>query len=445
MEYKLTKNDNATADLSITFTPEEIEEGFKKAYERAQKSLKVNGFRKGKAPIDMVRKVLGESVTDDALNIIINDSLLQLLPKLEHMPYNAPSVKIEKYERNDTLEAIASFEITPQVTLGSYTGHKLQVHKLKVKPEEIDSEIEEIRFNLAKIQLKEEEETSQDTDMVEAKVRTIPADLTEEEKAKEIPESSIQYYIGKKANPKGLDEHFMGLKTGEEKSFAYTYPEDHPGEQFRGKSFTFEVNVVAVNKVMYPEIDDDLAIEWNETETLQKLRENLENDITKYYEDSLHEMYSQDILNRVVEDSQFEIPESLLKTEGENVFKEMLYRQRIPQFTMEQYAEAVKDTLENVEKTFQEMGTRRIKNSLVLMKLTSEAKVEVSEEEVQAELEKAQQHAEQHQQDQKPDPKVIRENLTIQKIFRFLVDNAKKTKSNDITVDDAKKLLSKES
>ncbi|MCB1179452.1 MAG: trigger factor family protein, partial [Leptospiraceae bacterium] len=119
MEYKVTKLEDAKADVHLTFSAQDIEEAYTKAYKKAATKAKINGFRPGKAPLEMVKKALGESVAEDAINILLTDTFEDLYPKFDFKPYNQPKIEIEKFERTETLIAKATFEVGPEVKLGN--------------------------------------------------------------------------------------------------------------------------------------------------------------------------------------------------------------------------------------------------------------------------------------------------------------------------------------
>ncbi len=101
MEFTAKKNNNATCDLTIQFTASEVESAFQKAYVNASSKVKIPGFRPGKAPLHMVEKVLGDSVMDDAANLMLNQAMADLFEKLEHKPIRIPQFQMETFDRKN--------------------------------------------------------------------------------------------------------------------------------------------------------------------------------------------------------------------------------------------------------------------------------------------------------------------------------------------------------
>ncbi len=149
MEYKVTINDDATAKLALTYTPEDIEDAFKKAYIRASQKVKVNGFRQGKAPIEMVIKMLGDTVSDDAVTILLTDSINGLYPTLSFKAYKPPKIEIEKFERHSTLIAKATYETAPEIHLGKYKELEVEVYDVKITDEDIAAQLKDIQLKLS--------------------------------------------------------------------------------------------------------------------------------------------------------------------------------------------------------------------------------------------------------------------------------------------------------
>ena len=191
MEYKVTINEDATAKLDLTYSPEDIEEAFKKAYIKAAQKVKVNGFRQGKAPMEMVVKMLGDSVSDDAVTILLTDSINGLYPTLSFKAYKPPKIEIEKFERHNTLIAKATYETAPEINLGNYKDIPVEVYQIKVTEDDLAPQLKDIQLKLSKTQAREAEETSQDGDLLDIDIET-----TNDQGEKVQDSKNNQYYLG---------------------------------------------------------------------------------------------------------------------------------------------------------------------------------------------------------------------------------------------------------
>jgi len=378
MEYKVTINDDATAKLDLTYSPEDIEDAFKKAYQRAAQKVKINGFRQGKAPLDMVIKMLGDSVSEDAVTILLTDSINGLYPSLSFKAFKAPKIEIEKFERHNTLVAKATYETAPEVTLGNYKNIPVEVYQIKITDEDIQSQLKDIQLKLAKHQAKEPEELSQDGDLLDLDIET-------KNEAGEIIQDTKnnQYYIGLNPDQKDLDEKLIGLKVGEKKSFDYTYGEK-ANPELAGKTFHFTVTANSISKVIYPELDDNLAKEWDETPSLEELKNRFKDRMKTYVEDRMHAHYSEQLMGEIVRNSSYKIPNSLIEEEMHALYHQFTHDYNLDHMPMEKYAEMLNTDLDSVKSNFQNRALNQIKYYLAIHEISAKENITVAPEELDA-------------------------------------------------------------
>lgn len=438
MEYKVTINEDATAKLDLTYSPEDIEEAFKKAYQKAAQKVKVNGFRQGKAPMEMVVKMLGDSVSDDAVTILLTDSINGLYPSLSFKAYKPPKIEIEKFERHNTLIAKATYETAPEINLGKYTKLPVEVYNITVTEEDLAPQLKDIQLKLSKTQAREAEETSQDGDLLDIDIETI------NEAGEKVQDSkNNQYYIGLNPKQKKLDAELLGLKTGEKKNFNFTYDSDMSAE-LAGKTFTFNITVNAVSKVIYPELDDALAQEWDETPTLEELKNKMKENIKKFAEDKLHAHYSNQLMTEVVNNASFSIPNSLIEEEANAIYHQFGHEYGLEHMPMDKYAEMVGSDLDTVKATFKNRAISQIKYYLATHKIAETESISVAPEEMEAVFDRLQLGDKEKNNNQSRERifRNIYENLISQKVYDFLLSNSEKRGNSEISISRASEILS---
>jgi len=438
MEYKVTINEDATAKLDLTYSPEDIEEAYKKAYIKAAQKVKVNGFRQGKAPMEMVVKMLGDSVSDDAVTILLTDSINGLYPTLSFKAYKPPKIEIEKFERHNTLIAKATYETAPEINLGNYKDIPVEVYQIKVTEDDLAPQLKDIQLKLSKTQIREPEETSQDGDLLDIDIET-----TNEQGEKVQDSKNNQYYIGLNKKQKKLDAELLGLKQGEKKTFNFTYDSDM-SEELAGKTFTFNITVNAVSKVIYPELDDALAQEWDETPTMEELKTKMSDNIKKFAEDKLHAHYSNHLMTEVVNNASFSIPNSLIEEEAQAIYHQFGHDYGLEHMPMEKYAEMVGSDLDSVKSNFTTRAINQIKYYLAVHKLAEVEKISVSPEEMEAVYNRLQLGDKEKNNPQSRERiyRNIYENLISQKVYDFLLSNSNKQGNSEISISRASEILS---
>ncbi len=437
MEYKVTINEDATAKLDLTYSPEDIEEAFKKAYIRAAQKVKVNGFRQGKAPMEMVVKMLGDSVSDDAVTILLTDSINGLYPTLSFKAYKPPKIEIEKFERNNTLIAKATYETAPEINLGKYKELSVEVFNVNLTDEDIQPQLKDIQLKLSKTQAREADELSQDGDLVDIDIET-------KNESGEIVQDSknSQYYIGLNPKQKKLDAEIIGLKLGEKKNFDYTYDSDVSPE-LSGKTFTFTITVNSISKVIYPELDDSLAQEWDETPTMEELKNKMKENLKKFVDDKLHAHYSNQLITEVVKNASFSIPNSLIEEESHALYHQFSHDYNLDHMPMEKYAEMLGSDLDSVKSNFQNRAIEQIKYYLAVHELAKQESISVAPEEMEAVFSRLQ-LGEKEKSSRESKERIYRniyENLISQKVYDFLLSNSSKQGNSEISVSRASEIL----
>jgi trigger factor len=437
MEYKVTINEDATAKLDLTYSPEDIEEAFKKAYIRAAQKVKVNGFRQGKAPMEMVVKMLGDSVSDDAVTILLTDSINGLYPTLSFKAYKPPKIEIEKFERNNTLIAKATYETAPEINLGKYKELSVEVFNVTVTEEDLAPQLKDIQLKLSKTQAREADELSQDGDLVDIDIET------KNEAGETVQDSkNSQYYIGLNPKQKQLDAEITGLKQGETKTFNYTY-DNESSEELAGKTFTFTITVNSISKVIYPELDDSLAQEWDETPTMEELKNKMKENLKKFVDDKLHAHYSNQLITEVVKNASFSIPNSLIEEESHALYHQFSHDYNLDHMPMEKYAEMLGSDLDSVKSNFQNRAIEQIKYYLAVHELAKQESISVAPEEMEAVFSRLQ-LGEKEKSSRESKERIYRniyENLISQKVYDFLLSNSNKQGNSEISTSRASEIL----
>ncbi|PJZ50035.1 trigger factor [Leptospira saintgironsiae] len=391
MEFKTKKNQNASVDLKLTFDKNDLEKAFEKTYKEKQKDLKIPGFRPGKAPIEMVKRHLGDSVANDAINLLLLETVSDLSGKLEHKIVRFPKFTVEDYVPEKSLVATAVYDTDPEVSLGKYKKIKIKLPEVQVTDEDITEELQFVRKQLARKLLREPSEGAEKGDIVDMEFE-VKEDGQEPKNAKN---GSSDYKLGEANNLPGFDDNLYGIKTGETKNFTYTYPSDYPREDLAGKKMEFAMTLKAIYKEVLPELDDDLASEYDGSTSLQVLKDKIKTDLQKNYTDAVKNKKMEDIYKELVADSKFIFPESYLTEESEHVYQNMMQdvlgrgQARIPKEqipSIEKYAEMVGKPLEEVRDSFKTIAENRLKGYFSRQKLASAENIVLTDEDFDREI-----------------------------------------------------------
>ncbi|MCU0824363.1 MAG: trigger factor [Leptospira sp.] len=444
MEFTAKKNNNATCDLTIQFTASEVESAFQKAYVNASSKVKIPGFRPGKAPLHMVEKVLGDSVMDDAANLMLNQAMADLFEKLEHKPIRIPQFQMETFDRKTGAKAKTTYDTKPEVTLPKLKKIKIQPKEIKITDADIQKELEGIQKNLARNTLKEESEPVEASDLLEIQYKF-------KEEGKEYPDAfqTGKFQMGATQNPPGFESNLLGMKMNETKEFTFQYPDVFPqSPESAGKSFIYTVQVTAIYKVSYPDINDDFASEVDGSSNLQELKDKTKKQLEEVFASALKKRAIDDAYTEIIKESKFLIPESLIYEETDSVFQNFMREFGLPVSSISDYAKRLGKEEKEVRESFSKAAEKRIQSYILKQKIAEEHKIQISEEEVAAGYEKeasAQgipaESLKKEVQKQKAES-FYRDKFLFDKIDEFVYSEVEKKSPKSITTEDAEKLLS---
>ncbi|NUM42552.1 MAG: trigger factor, partial [Leptospiraceae bacterium] len=378
MEYKVKKNNNATADLKITFSANDIEKGFKKAYEYAKSKVKIDGFRPGKAPLEMVEKILGDSVTEDAINIILQDGFNEIIEALTPAPIRFPQFKIEDFNRKKSMIATATYFTPAEVVLNKYKKLKYEEKKPKIADEDIAEKLKDIQNQLMKTQLKEENELSENFDIVEIEYSVSP-----NKNNLRFPKHESVHLVAEKKFEK-FESHLIGVKAGQQLEFTIDTRDvtDSETPSSPDDKLTYSVKVLGIQKVILPELNDDLALEWDNTPSLAELKEKIKNIQYGYMQKELKSIAMDELADKVIEESKFTIPSIMIDEVTNDNFHRMVHYANLPHISMEEYAKMIDKPFNEVKENFNRNSEKLIKEWVSLLKIAEEEKIEVTDEDV---------------------------------------------------------------
>jgi trigger factor len=444
MEFTAKKNNNASCDLTITFSPQEVETAFKKAYEGARGKVKIPGFRPGKAPLEMVEKMLGDSVMDDAANIMLNNAMSDIYAKLEHKPIRVPQFNVESFDRKAGAKAKTTYDTKPEVVLPKLKKIKIQPKEVKVSDADIQKELEGMQKSMARNTLKDEGEAVDGTDLLEIQYKF-------KEEGKEFPESSQvgKFQMGAPQNPPGFDSELLGMKLNEEKEFNFRYPDSFPASpESAGKNFIYHVKVTALYKVSYPEIGDDFASEVDGSANLQELKDKTKKQIEELFNGALKRKSMEEAYAEILKEAKFVIPESLIIEETDGVFHNFIHEMRLPHISLADYAKRLGKEETEVRSSFRQMAEKRIQTYLLKHKIGEEFKITLSDEEIQAGFEKeaiSQSTSTESLQKEVKKQKAetfYRDKFLFDKIDEFVYGEVEKKSPKSVSTEEAEKLFS---
>ncbi|MBB1553808.1 trigger factor [Candidatus Gracilibacteria bacterium] len=398
MQTTVTKKSPFLLSIEVKESGAEFEKAQKLAIEDFRKNGKINGFKPGTAPDNVIIKQFGQAAIDQhAVDIIIDKVYPKILKKENIIPV-APG-NITELKSTNPLEFVVEVEIFPEVTVDEKKLDAIKVKKtnFKVMKKEIDEEIEAIKrrfthYHEAGVHADDGADTSH-TAIENGDRATVTAQGYDKKGGDAIPETAVPSYplvIGSGNFIPGFEEKLIGAKAGDEVAFDITFPVDYHSEEFKGRKVHFVVNVEKVEKPHAPEFTEDFIEKLRGVKTdLEGFKEIIKKEISARKEAENRRKDEDTLMKKMLEAATIEVGPALVANEVNQVFAEHSENLAQQGLNMKQYLEHIKMDEESYKETIvKPEAERRLKAELLLRKIREIRKVEATEAEIKEELEK---------------------------------------------------------
>lgn len=377
MEAKMEKIDVNVVKFEVKVEADKFKEALTRAYKKNIKKFNVPGFRKGKVPMNVVKKYYGvEVLLEDAVNFSIEGSYAEALKENNVRPVDFPKVEVVQAEEGKDLIYTAEVTVYPEVELGEYKGLNVEKKTYEVTEEEVSAKLKEMQEKNARVEVKEGAIENGNIAVIDFK-GFIDGVAFE---GGEGHDYSLE--IGSGSFIDNFEEQLVGAKAGDKVEVNVTFPESYGKEELNGKPAKFEVEVKEVKAKELPVLDDEFAKEVSEFETLEALKE----DTTKKLEEAntarAEREYEEAILSSVVENAKMDIPAVMVEQEIDRMVQNLAQRLQYQGLTLEQYFQFTGTDAEKMREYMKENAENKVKTELVLEALQKAEKMEVLDEEL---------------------------------------------------------------
>ena len=425
MSVKVENLEHNMAKLTIEVEADVFDKAIDKAYNRQKNSISIPGFRKGKVPRQMVEKMYGAAVFyEDAANIVIQDTYPSAYDESGLDIVSQPEVDIEQVEKGKNFIYTAVVAVKPEVKLGKYNGITLTKIDTSVSDEEVDTELETVRQNNARIVSVERPVEMGDTANIDFE-GFVDGVAFEGGKGE-----NYELEIGSHSFIDTFEDQIVGKNIGDEFDVNVTFPEQYQAADLAGKPAVFKVKVNAVSAKELPEVDDEFVQDISESNTVAEYREELRAELQKSKEDSARREKEDEAVKKIVEKSEMDIPEAMIENQVNQMVNEMANSMAQQGLSMEQYMQFTGQTIDSFKEQVRPDALTRIQSSLVLEQIAKDENIEVTDADVEAEIEKMASMYGMKADDlknyiQDAERENMKKDLAVQKALDFVMDNAK--------------------
>ena len=425
MERKVTKLEHCHTEVLVNVDKDLWKKAQQKAFNKVASNITVPGFRKGKAPANMLKgRVNQMEVFNEAINNVLQPVYEDILKNEDIQPVARPAFDVTKLSEED-LEIKVTIATRPEINLGKYAGYELGKAKVEVTDKEVDADIEGLRRQYATIAPKEGQAEKGDTVVMdfEGSVDGVPFEGGAAE--------NHELELGSGAFIPGFEDQLIGVTAGIEVDVKVKFPENYGPDEISGKDAVFHCKIHEVKQKVLPELDEEFIKDLNipEVANLEQLKANRKDALLKQKEANAKQEYLNKLVDEIKKVSTFDIPEEIVKEETENRKKQLEQRLQQSGIDLEQYYVLTKTKEEDLEKQLAEEARKGLESFFVMDSVGEKEKLNITEEELEFELSKM---AEQYNMTIDQIKNALgqqlgqfRHNLIMQKIENFLFENNK--------------------
>lgn len=425
MSVKVEKTENKN-ELKLEFTIESkvFDEGIKKVFNKNAKYFNIPGFRKGKAPMNIVEKYYGDEIFyEDAFNEIVPEIYDEAIKSEKLEVVSKPQIDISQMGKGKDLIFTAIVAVKPEVKLGKYKGISLEKVEYKVTDKEVEEEVNKMaERNSRMITVEDRAAQMGDTTVIDF-VGSVDGVEFEGGKAE-----NHELELGSNTFIPGFEDQVVGMKREEVKDIKVKFPEEYFSKDLAGKDAIFKVTLHEIKTKELPKIDDEFAKDVSEFDTLKELKADLKVKKEKQNEEKSKAELEEKAVKAVAEDSEVDIPTGMVELEIDNMEQDMNRRLSYQGITLEQYLQMLGKTKADYRKESEEPAKESLKMRLVLEAVCKDAKIEASEKEVSEKLKELATSYGRKEEDLKNNEDLmehIKANIKSEKAIAEIVDNAK--------------------
>ena len=382
MSVQVENLEKNMAKLTVEVPAEELEKAIQAAYMKQRSRISLPGFRKGKVPRHMVEKMYGPEIFyEDAVNSILSKEYPKAAEESELQIVSRPSVDVVQLEKGKNFIFTAEVAVKPEVTLGKYLGVAVKKADIAVSEEEVTAEIERERESNARMVTVEGRPIEDGDTAVIDYEGFVDGEAFEGGK-----EENHSLVIGSHSFIDTFEEQLIGKNTGDNVTVNVTFPEDYHSPEVAGKAAMFQVKINEIKAKELPELDDEFAQDVSEFDTLAEYRESVEKKLIERKEAEARREKENQLIEKIIEDSQMEIPEAMIDTQTENMVDDFANRLAQQGMPMEQYMQFIGMTEEKLMEQMRPDALKRIQSGLVLEAIAKAEDIQVSEDDVETEI-----------------------------------------------------------
>lgn len=426
MSLQVEKSEKNTAKLTIEVPAEKFDAAVKNAYNKNKGRFNIPGFRKGKAPFEMIKKMYGAGVFyEDAVNEVIDATYPDAAKESGLEIVSRPEISVEQIEEGKNLIYTAEVAVKPEVTLGEYKGVEVQKVKADVTDADIEAELNIVREKNSRLITVEDRGVENGDQVTIDFDGYVDGKRFDGGKGEDYP-----LVIGSHTFIDTFEEQLIGKTTGEECEVNVTFPAEYHVEELKNKPAVFKVTVKEIQRKELPEVNDEFASEVSDFDTLEEYKKDIAEKVKTEKEQAAKTENENRVVEKVVENASMEIPDQMVNEQVAGMVNDYARRLESQGIPFKQYCEITGMTADKLGDQMRPQALKRIKTRLTLEAVVKAENITASDEEVEKQFD---QMAETYKMEKEQIKNMfgeeqlnqLKEDLAVQAAVDFLVAEAK--------------------
>ncbi|HHW94988.1 MAG TPA: trigger factor [Mogibacterium sp.] len=384
MKATQVSKENGVAKFKIEFSQEEFKEALNKAYLENREKFSIDGFRKGKAPRKVIESHYGKDIFyDEALNALLEKNYFDAIKEMELDVIAQPLIESPVVNTDQPIEIVGSVEVFPEIEVKNYKGLELEKFDTRIGDAEVEEELKNVQRKQARMETVENRKSEDGDTVIIDFEGSVDGEVFEGGTAE-----NHELKLGSGQFIPGFEEQLVGKEAGEEVDVTVTFPEEYHAENLAGKEAVFKCKLHEIKTEILPEIDDELASDVSEFETLEEYKKDIQEKLQKEATDRDVAMMKDRAIEKLYNENNIEAPQVMVKNELDNMIYDMNQNLASQGLSLKQYMEWMGKTVDEVKEDARPEAEKRIKTRILLKNIIRIENLTVSDEEVNQMLKK---------------------------------------------------------
>ena len=383
MKATQVSKENGVVKFNIEFSAEEFKEALNKAYLANRGKFQIDGFRKGKAPRKIIESHYGHDVFwDEALNDLLENGYYDAVKEMGIEVISQPSFESPEVKADEPVVLSGSVQVFPEFEVENYKGLEVEKVETVIGDKEVQEELEKVQKSQARMEIVEDRKSEMGDTVVIDFDGSVDGEAFSGGKA-----DNYELKLGSGQFIPGFEEQLVDKEAGEEVDVEVVFPGDYHAEELAGKPALFKCKVHEIKKEILPEIDDELASDVSDFETLAEYKEDLKKKLQEKAAETDLSVMKDRVLEQLYTQNEIEVPAVMIQNEIENMLYDMNQSLSAQGLSLKQYTEWTGQTLDQLREQSKPEAEKRIRTRVLLKNVIRMENLEVAEEEIRALME----------------------------------------------------------